>query len=166
MKSQVLILILAVSTGCASVQGNRRALYGALVGGAAGSLGGMILSPNQESRPMNGLVFGLGLALLGGGVALCTDPKAEVQALPQDLKSREQRSGGVPQQYVVYPEQSLPDFLKNRIQPVVIEEFIEKDRVSEEGTLHEPHKVYRIKKPAELFANPVIEKPASGSRHE
>ena len=37
---------------------------------------------------------------------------------------------------------------------MVIEEYLEADRVTEEGTLHEPHKAYRIKRPAELFARP------------
>jgi hypothetical protein len=63
---------------------------------------------------------------------------------------------------MIPPQQELPEFLKRRIQPVVIEEFIEKDQVTDEGTLHEPHRAYRIKRPAELYTNPVP--PEEGAR--
>ena len=45
-------------------------LLGAAAGALAGGTGGVLLSPNAESRPLNGLVFGLTGALVGGLLTL------------------------------------------------------------------------------------------------
>ena len=148
----VLILMTQLSA-CASTSQNKRTFLMSLSGGAAGAIAGVSLSPNRESRPLNGVVFGLSSALIAGAAALIwgqdrvnesenTSPlKARESAIDRPLGS---------QTYPVTQEGELPEFLKKRFRPVVIEEFVERDRVSEEGTLHEPHKVYRIKRPAEL----------------
>jgi len=134
-----------------------RIAAGLLAGATAGAAGGALLSPNDESRGLNALVFGLSGALVGGGGAFLFGAEDKKNEVSNDLRSRELR-GAVPgREYQVSPQQELPDFLKNRVQPVVIEEFVEKDRVTEEGTLHEPHRAYRIKRPAELYANPVVD---------
>ena len=49
----------------------------------------------------------------------------------------------------------IPDFVKARIQPVIVEEYMEAATIGEDGTLREPHKVYRIKRPAEFSATPI-----------
>lgn len=50
-----------------------RFLTGAAAGGAAGAIAGFALSPNEESRGLNGLIFGLTGALSGGLFALIWD---------------------------------------------------------------------------------------------
>lgn len=154
--SQSVGLLLVVSlTGCASVAGKYRILGGAAIGGSVGAVGGAAFSPDEENRAINALVFGLASALVGGGIALLTDTPERAPDAPNDLRARELGGASGGREYIVMPNQKLPAFLKPRVKPVVIEEFVEKDRVSEEGTLHEPHKVYRIKRQAELYANPV-----------
>ncbi len=155
-----MVAALCILSGCATLGGSKRVLIGAMGGAALGGTGGALLSPNDESRGLNTLVFGLSGALVGGAIALLTSTDPGPSAAVSDLKSRELGSGGLPgtaasRNYFVLPSQDLPAFLKNRVQPVVIEEFQETDRVTDEGTLHEPHRAYRIKRPAELFAQPI-----------
>jgi hypothetical protein len=142
-------------SSCASIRGKDRVLVAVAAGSVAGAGGGASLSPNDESRGLNAIVFGLSGALVGGAVALLTDPEPNPEPGPSSLKDREIGLGGKSRDYLVVPHQELPEFLKRRVQPVVIEEYVESDRVTEEGTLHEPHRAYRIKQPAELFAKPV-----------
>ena len=163
MKTQrglVLVLVwglaeISVLSGCASLTGRKRVLIGAGLGISAGAVGGALLSPNEESRALNALVFGLSGALAGGLIALLTESKSEVPKASSDLKDQELTLDKTTREFQVLPNQQLPNFLKERIHPLVIEEFVEADSVSEDGTLHEPHKAYRVKRPSELFAKPV-----------
>jgi len=108
------------------------------------------LSPNSESQGMNALVFGLSGALTGGLVALVTDRPPQTKPEDRSLKARELGSA-TSQQFVVPQSGDLPDFVKARLTPVVIEEFEERDSIAEDGSLRAPHKVYRIKRQAELI---------------
>ncbi len=154
--SYLLILSLGTSS-CASLHSRERLAFGVGLGGSLGAIGGTALSPNVESRSLNTLVFGLSGALLGGIVALLTDRAPEPKAEDKSLRAKELKSAsGDPsgQEYVVPTAHPLPDFLKRRLKLPVIEEYIEQDSVSEDGVLNAPHKVYRIKRPAELIARP------------
>lgn len=155
----MIALISLFAQGCASLSGTKRLVVSAGIGAGAGVIGGATLSPNEESRALNALVFGLSGALISGGIAMITDAKPEPSSRITDLRTRDQGTGPsldqTIQEFQVLPNQSLPDFLRDRIQPVVIEEYVETDSLSEDGTLHEPHRAYRIKRPGELFARPV-----------
>src|SRR4051794_27319652 len=152
LSSLYLILPICLS-GCATSRG--RFLIGAglgsvLVGGAATAL-----SPNSESRGMNALVFGLAGSLLGGGIGVLISDDSQVPKTESSLKLRQAKTSGPGSDSYLVPQKSdLPDFLKNRFQSAVIEELREPDSVGEDGTLHEPHKAYRITRPAELYAAP------------
>lgn len=148
------LLISFALNGCASISGNGRILLGAAAAGSAGVAGGAILSPNSESRGLNTLVFGLSGALVGGVIAALTQPSSSPEPV-KTLKDRELDIRGTPRQTWIAPTGLLPSYVKQRLQPVVIEEFEETDRLSEDGDLHVPHKVYRIKRPAELSARPI-----------
>jgi hypothetical protein len=147
------LTILILNSGCATT-GRTRFFLGISLGAGAGAAGGIILSPNDENRPLNALIFGLSGALLGGVTSLLTDSKPEVPKAQTDLRSQDLKLKAL-NEFPVLPNQQLPQFVKDRLQPLVIEEFIEADTVSEDGTLHEPHKAYRVKNPRELFAKPV-----------
>ncbi len=163
----VTLITVWLVTSCASVTGQKRVVAGALSGGAVGAGSGAILSPNEESRGMNALVFGLSGALIGGTIAILTDRPTPSATESSDLKTKE-RGGGSSSGEVLYPVlpfQKLPPYLKGRIQPLVIEEHIERDQIGEDGTLHEPHKAYRIKRNAELITQPIVE-PSEGGKKQ
>ena len=90
-------------------------------------------------------------------MALTTGPRTLVPTSePATLKERELGiQSGRAQEFHVQERGSLPEFVRDRLQPVVIEEAHQTDLVGEDGTLHEPHKIYRIIRPAELFARPI-----------
>lgn len=157
----LLIAILFSLSGCASLTGYKRGLVGVTAGASLGATGGAVLSPNDESRALNALVFGLSGALVGGLTAWITDSNEVPPSTQVGLKDRDPR---VPQDLLVQPTAELPQFVKDRLQPLVIEEFVQKDTVTEEGTLHEPHKVYRIKRMPELFPSPVQESSGGKSK--
>ncbi len=157
MKTPKIILTALLSaslvSGCAMAP-RKRILMGVSIGGAGGAVGGAVFSPNSESRGLNTLVFGLVGAVVGGLVGLLIhddseipEPKTPAQnAVRLDLKTQEFS--------VSPPAQDLPAFVRERLKPVVVEELQESDTISEDGSLHEPHKVYRIKHQAELIAKP------------
>lgn|GEM_PF-1634499 len=158
--SLALSLVWGISlSSCATVSGKSRILAGVTLGGAMGAGGGVALSPNDESRALNALVFGLLGGLIGGGAAVFSDPHGANQSGKSgSLKEKELGTADVnAKQLELQSTEPLPEFVKERFRPVVIEEFVESDRVTEEGTLHEPHKAYRIKRPAELIARPIVE---------
>ena len=153
----LLLLVAYLSAGCASLRSRERLAFGVGLGASAGALGGAALSPNEESRPLNSLVFGLSGALLGGVIALLTDREPEAKPQDQSLRAKElgAASGAATgREFQIPTAQPLPEFLKRRLKLPVIEEYIEQDSVGEDGTLSAPHKVYRIKHPAELIARP------------
>ncbi len=153
---RVLVLILmSALQSCASLNSQKdRMLAGAGTGAALGVGGGILLSPNDESRGLNGLVFGLSGALIGGAIGYITTPAEKPTQTAKTLEERELANVPQAKEYVVSPQGELPNFLKNRMSPAVVEEFVEQDSVSEDGSLHEPHKVYRIKRAAELISRP------------
>jgi len=154
------ILILTAITflsACASLRSPRdRMFMGAGIGGAMGAGGGALFSPNEESRGLNALVFGLSGALVGGVVGFLTasgdEPKSQAKSLEERERANQSQIQG--KEFVVLPQDELPNFLKSRMSPAVVEEYLEQDSVTEDGSLHEPHKVYRIKRPAELISRP------------
>ncbi|MEK6577615.1 MAG: hypothetical protein AABZ55_00180, partial [Bdellovibrionota bacterium] len=115
-----------------------------------------------ESRGLNALVFGLTGALAGGVMAILTD-KSNSPA-HETLSLRERDQGLIPEgkNYGVSIDDGLPSFVKDRLKPIVIEEFVQRDNLSDDGTLHEPHKVYRIKRNAELISNPILKSQSLG----
>ena len=143
-------------SSCASLRGNGRIFLGAAAAGSVGAVGGAIFSPNFESRGLNALVFGLTGALAGGVIAALTNPPPAPPPATT-LKDRELDLKGASRQMWSAPTGPLPAYVKQRLQPVIIEEYEEKDRLTEDGDLHVPHKVYRIKRPAELSARPITE---------
>ena len=155
MKTKVVIvwlLIASLSTSCATLRG--RFLVGVGAGAAAAGGTATLLSPNPESRGLNALVFGLIGGLVGGliSVLFFKDPAPDKSAT---LKEREAaQNSSDPTLYAVPASPNLPVFVKERLQPTLVEESDEPDTVSEDGTLHAPHKVYRIERQAELFAKP------------
>lgn len=151
-RSIIVLAALGTSIGCATLTPTqKRAVLYSGIGAAGGAIGGSMLSPNDESRALNTLVFGLTGALTGSLIA-SLGPSSREPSGPSGFRDRLEEQAA--REFSVYPNGELPDFLKNRIQPVVVEEYVESDQVSEDGTLHEPHKVYRIKQPAELYARP------------
>ena len=152
-KSIVTVLLLSLATSCAMAP-RKRMFIGAGAGAAVGAAGGAILSPNSESRGINTLVFGLMGALAGGLGALLLGSEDEIPTGKKPVPGlTEESAAGV--EFINRPNQPLPQFVKERLVPVVVEELTEKDTVGEDGTLHEPHKIYRIKRQAELIARPV-----------
>ena len=144
------ILILCHVSSCATTSPVRFGV-GAGIGALVVGGGAVALSPNSESRPLNALVFGLTGALIGGLSSLLIHPDAP--AKPSHVNAS--RSVDDTRLFLA-PKSDLPSFVKERLTPVVIEEFTEKDAISEDGSLHEPHKVYRILRQAELISKPTL----------
>lgn len=153
--SVVTLLSSLMFSACSSLNPKLRVLGETLGGGITGASLGAAFAPNDDNRAINALVFGLGTALLAGGVAVWLMPDTPKADPTPDLRAREMGLAPTGTQYMVHPDSELPEYLKQRVQPAVIEEFEEKDSISDEGTLHEPHRAYRIKRPAELSANPI-----------
>jgi len=160
MRMSILFLSVFIA-GCATTSG--RFSIGAALGGGVGAVGGAALSPNDESRPINALVFGLLGALAGGTLGILTDSQSSKEIPHPSLRSKEmskEMSNEINQttlrnEFEISNPKSLPPFIQERLTPVVVEEYHEPDSLSEDGSLHEPHKVYRIKRPAELISKPV-----------
>ena len=140
-------------TGCASIRGGWRLAIGTSGGAAIGAGAGALLSPNDPSRALNALVFGLIGGLGGGALAFFTDPTPPPPK-GGSLKEKEAQDLVETTQYQVGSAADLPAYVRQRLAPVVIEEAVERDAVGEDGSLHEPHKVYRIVRPAELTPMP------------
>jgi hypothetical protein len=152
---QFVILLSVLVQGCGTFPSQRdHVILGVGAGGAAGAAAGATLSPNDDSRGINALVFGLSGALIGGLIGFFTSSTPETPKGSQTLEEKEKLSANNTKEYVVSPSSELPEFLKKRMSPAVVEEFIETDQVGEDGSLHAPHKVYRIKHAAELIAKP------------
>ncbi|MCM0604482.1 MAG: hypothetical protein KA715_00155 [Xanthomonadaceae bacterium] len=153
MKFFISALMIFALSSCSTLSLKERVLIGSGIGAATGAIGGSALSPNSESQGLNALIFGLSGAIVGGAASLIfTDNKDHVSgSLRERLEQKDQSKNN---QYLVQPTGKLPQFVRDRISPAVVEEAIEKDQISEDGTLHEPHKVYRIMRQAELYANP------------
>jgi len=154
LKALILPVVVFVASGCATIT-RPRVQWGMGIGATAGAIGGAVFSPNDASRGTNAVVFGAVGAVAGGLLGYLTEPKAPAASEAPSLKARELApSPGAKDVQVTSPD-GLPAFVKDRLQQVVIEEYEEPDTVAADGSLHEPHRVYRIKRPAELFAKPV-----------
>jgi len=148
-----LVLIVSLTPACATI-GSNRTYDLALGGAAAGAAGGALLSPNDESRGLNALVFGLTGALVGGLVGILTGDRSE-KPEPKSAQISTPKQGDGSRELMLPVPAQIPDFVKARIQPVIVEEYMEAATIGEDGTLREPHKVYRIKRPAEFSATPI-----------
>lgn len=142
--------------GCATLSGPKRTFTFAGVGAATGAVGGSVLSPNPESKTLNTLIFGLVGAIAGGVTGMLTDrhpesPKDTAYSFDQNTQTNIQTKS-----MILAPYESLPEYVKKRLQPLVIEEFVETDQVDEDGVLREAHKAYRIKRQPEFEARPVV----------
>lgn len=142
--------------GCATGQSRTgRLLSSVVVGVATGAAGGALLSPNRESRGLNALVFGLGGGLASGALAVLSSPSGDEPRGQESLKERELgNASNSSQEFQLPVDASLPQFVRQRLRPAIIEEYTEADSIAEDGSLRAPHKVYRIKRPAELIARP------------
>jgi hypothetical protein len=141
-----IILAFVFLHGCAGISLDRSLYLPAGTGIVAGFLG-RSLSPNDESREINTVVFGaLGVGLGFLAERLLT-PKGKEEK-PSSLKERELtgREFTLPA-----TSEKLPAFVKKRLTPIVIEEYEERDSATEDGGLREPHKVWRIKRQPELI---------------
>ena len=153
MRLVQLMIIVFILPGCASLTQRDRLMVGVSGGAVVGAAGGSLLSPNPESQGLNALVFGLSGALTGGLIALITDRPPETKVEDRSLKAREMAAASG-QEFVVPSSGELPEFVKRRLTPMVVEEFEERDSIAEDGSLRAPHKVYRIKRQAELITRP------------
>lgn len=158
MKTRIVGLVTVLTFMCAcatSAVRPTRVGAGAAIGASVGAIGGAVLSPNDESRGLNALVFGLIGALVGGLAGIFTEPDHHAPKAGQDLKNNEFSSSlDQRKEYLVPIDPTLPEFVKDRLKTAVIEEYVERDSITEDGSLAEPHKVYRIKRPAELIVKP------------
>lgn len=147
MKIKILFLCFLCSS-CANFKLTNEWIFSLAGAGISGYLG-HTLSPNEESRSANLSVFGL----LGGAATYLTfhliKQKEEVKEIPT-LQDSELGVGSHEVYSLPPTKQSLPEFVRKRLSNLVIEEFTEKDSVSEDGELHEPHRVWRIKQSPEL----------------
>jgi hypothetical protein len=135
-------------TSCAGL-GLDRSFHFPAAGGIAGGFLGRVLSPNRESTDINTAVFGALGAGLGYLANRIFSSPIHQEEIPSTLKERELRPGG--QEFVLpATEEKLPAFVKKRLTPIVIEEYLERDTATEDGGIREPHKVWRIKRQPEL----------------
>jgi hypothetical protein len=117
----------AVSAGCATSP-RKNMMIGAGGGAAMGAVGGALLSPNRESRGINTLVFGLVGALAGGLATLLFGAEDQVppgQAPVPPLTADSAFGAATDEHYITRPNQELPDFVRERLVPVVVEELNE-----------------------------------------
>ena len=149
MKRFISVTLMFGLSGCATLNQRERVMVGALGGGSAGAIAGSVLSPNDESRGLNALVFGLSGALGGALIAMLTERPPVTKPSDLSLKARELEASRA-RRFEVPMGEELPTFVRERLSPVVIEEFEETDSIAEDGSLRAPHKVYRIARPAEL----------------
>jgi hypothetical protein len=146
--NRISLILLIFASSCSSNKG----LWLPIAGGLIGVVSGSALSPNEESKSLNTVTFGaVGLAV---GASLLYYSSIEKPNLAQEdsLKERIEASKKIQTLATEAISQTpLPDFLKGKISPIVIEEIDLKNFQSEDGALHEPHKAYRIVQQPELI---------------
>lgn len=155
LKMTAVTLILTL-TSCSSLTGKRRVVTFGISGASIGAVGGYKLSPNKENQGLNTLVFGLTGALVGSVVGALTDKNDEYN---QNLKPGTFKTEGEEinsKTMTITPYENLPSYVKKRLEPIVIEEYIEGDQVDEDGVLRTSHKAYRIKRLPEFSASPIV----------
>ncbi|RYZ78620.1 MAG: hypothetical protein EOP06_28715 [Proteobacteria bacterium] len=145
-----LLIAVLLLQGCSRFD-PRDPIVAGLIGGGAGALGGYKLSPNIESRSLNVGVFGALTGMAGYLGARYLWAKDTAPTEPVTLENRE-RNYRLNQELVLpATEQKLPDFLEKRLTPLVLEQWVEKDSVAPDGSLNEPHRVWRIKRSPQLI---------------
>lgn len=155
-KSLASVVAFLMLASCASSNRNRDFVFSVSAGAAVGAGSGAALSPNAESRPWNAVIFGLTGALVGGALNyLLSNKEPAEDSATKSLLEREKKivqSNAI----TINPPVAgaVPDFLKNRVTNLVIEELTLPSTVSEDGVLQEPHKAYRIKQQPELLPLP------------
>ena len=144
MKTKILFASLLFSS-CTSLDRNLWVPSGS---SALGGALGYAFSPNDESRKINALVFGALGGAVGTGLQYLLG-KNHPEEIPSTLKERDLRPSG--REFTLpATTEKLPAFVKKRLTPIVIEQYEERDSVTEDGALREPHKVWRIKRQPEL----------------
>ena len=149
---KAVLLILLMASSCSTAPRNRF-FFGAGIGTGVGAIGGAALSPNDESRGLNAILFGLTGAIVGGVIGLFSKDDAEIPKTETELQKQEEALDT--KEFVVPSNQELPAFVKERIQSAIVEEYVEEGSIGDDGTLREPHKVWRIKRPTELVNKPI-----------
>ena len=148
-----LLVVILFGSACSTARG--RFFFGASTGALVTGGVAAKLSPNTESVPMNALVFGLVGAIVGGGLAVLTHDDGKVPHSNDSIRQKEADQKSLNSKlYSVPISTDLPIYVRERILPPVVEEEVEKDTVASDRALHEPHKVYRILRNAELYGNP------------
>lgn len=120
------------------------------VGLAAGAGGAFALTKEKQRQGTNMAIAGAvtGLAMHLGAKFVWSRETDPAKAELLELRERNFR----PTREITVPatSQKLPDFLERRLTPLVLEQWVEKDSISEDGSLNEPHKMWRIKRLPEL----------------
>jgi len=153
MKQIFILLLIFIFQACSSIE-SKNFYITSLGSGTVGALLGSTFSPNEESKNLNALSFGIIGAGLGALSYLSFLKKIE----NNPAKTLQERELFLPErkEFVLPPtEKKLPNFVKERLTPIIIEEYIERDSVREDGSLSEPHRVWRIKRPPELIPKPL-----------
>jgi hypothetical protein len=153
MKHSISLILILLLPSCSNFELQEKYLYG-LTGGAAGALLGSTVSPNDESKGLNALMFGALGAGAGMLVHYLKKGRKVIAEVPSTLEGRELKGAAPREMTVPATTQKLPDFVRARLTPIVIEEYLEKDTVGEDGSLIEPHRVWRIKHQPELVPSP------------
>lgn len=144
------VICVILLLGC-STTGSKRIFLGVGSGLATGAAGGIVFSPNSESTVLNALVFGLAAGLVGGSIAALTDTSPKASSTQMTLKENDLGLKPFEANYAPKLSDEIPGFVKDRLKPLVVEEYVQQEVLSDDGTLHEAHKVYRIKRGAELI---------------
>lgn len=146
----ILLLFCVALSGCANFS-LRDPWASTAVGLAGGSAGALALTKNKEHQGKNMAITGaaLGLAMHLGAKFLWGKEIDPAKAEILELRAKNLR----PAREITVPaaNQKLPDFLEKRLTPLVLEQWVENDSISEDGSLNEPHKVWRIKRHPELI---------------
>ncbi len=146
MKTILLMMLLLLSS-CSSMK--KTIIYSALAGSLAGSVSGVVLSPDQESQPFNAAVFGLigaGIAGLTGYALYKDDPrnyKLKQMLLPKkevDTSSVEINLGNLlidaklskKEKYRV-PLKKLPKALQGKVNRQFLIKYQSKERYVKKG---------------------------------
>lgn len=148
-----LLIFSLVLSGCSTFASHRSLKYSG-GGAAAGAALGYGFSPNKESQGLNALLWGGIGAAFGYLFERAFRDRGDVVEIPSNLEAKELFRES--EEFVLpATKQKLPAFVQKRLTPVVIEQYTEKDTAGEDGSLHEPHRVWRIKQQPELLPKPL-----------
>ena len=135
------IFFLFVVFGCSSLE--KTLIYSSASGMLAGASSGVLLSPNRESRHLNGVIFGLTGAIVAGGVGYLLyrdDPRnyklknmlteeERMNFIELDLEQMKiNMSIDKEEAYKVPPVKDLPLELKGKVGRQFVIKYISKER--------------------------------------